>query len=299
MKRITALSLLLLASVAGLSQVQQGFDFRNTQSLVTDPPGSTFVLATTAYRTTVGGITFGWANTYFVQGRDRNAKLDPRLAGINLVANGSPATFYVDLPSAGTYNVSLAMGDAGYQECWMQCQIQFLDGSTVLSTLTVGSTNMGFFYDAAGNNWSAAAWPSGNVSQQVTLTGKRLTVVVGTNKATGDFTTIAFLGISGGATAGFQFLPSVAVRQGQQGSMTLTFTANSGFNSPIALSVGNLPTGVTVTLNPNTIPAPGSGSSTMTVTAAPGAVLGTFPVAVTGIGGGMNGAITVALTVTR
>ncbi len=297
MKIITAISLLLLASVAGLSQVQQGFDFRNTQSLVTDPQGSTPVLATTAYPTTVGGITFGWANTYLVQGRDRNANLDPRLAGINFVTNGSPAAFYVDLPSPGTYNVSVALGDAGYQSCWMQCQIQFLDGSTVLSTLTVGPTNMGYFYDAAGNNWSASAWPAGSVSQQVTLTGTRLTMVVGTNKATGDCTPIAFLGISGGTATGFQFLPSLAVAQGQQGSMTLTFTANSGFNSPIALSVGTLPTGVTVTLNPNTIPAPGSGSTTMTVTAAPGAVLGTFPVAVTGIGGGMNGAITVVLTV--
>jgi len=127
--------------------------------------------------------------------------------------------------------------------------------------------------------------------------GKRLTVVVGTNQATGDFTPIAFLGISGGAATGFQFMPSLAVQQGQHSSMTLTFTANSGFNSPITLSVGNLPTGVTVTLNPSTIPAPGSGPATMTVSAAPGAVLGTFPVAVTGIGGGMNGAITVALTV--
>ena len=35
-----------------------------------------------------------------------------------------------------------------------------------------------------------------NLSQQVTLTGTRLTVVVGTSKATGDFTPIAFLGVT-------------------------------------------------------------------------------------------------------
>ena len=52
------------------------------------------------------------------------------------------------------------MGDAGYQQCWVQCQIQFLDGNTVLATLTEGQTNLGYFYDAKGNNWSAAAWPS-------------------------------------------------------------------------------------------------------------------------------------------
>jgi hypothetical protein len=300
MKVVTALSLLLLASVAGLSQVQQGFDFRNTQNAAPDPPGSTYVLASTAYPTTVGGMTFGWANTYFVQGRDRNGNnnnLDPRLAGVNLVTNGSPATFYVDLPAPGTYSLSLAMGDAGYEECWSQCQIQFLDGNTVLATVAGGDTRLGYFYDAAGNNWSATDWPVRNVSQQVTLTGTRLTVVVGTNKATGDFTPIAFLGISGGTETGFQFLPSLVVAPGQQGSMVLTFTAHSGFNSPIALSVGTVPPGVTVTLDPVTIPAPGSGSSTMTVTLAQNAALGTFPIAVSGIGGGMNGAITVALTV--
>ena len=175
---------------------QQGFDFRNTAGFVTDPAGDTYVLATTAYPTTVNGVTFGWLQTPQVQARDRNAQLDPRLAGINFVNNGSPATFDVDLPSPGTYSLSVALGDAGYQQCWVQCQVQFLDGSTVLATLTVGSTQLSYFYDAQGNNWSAAAWPTSNLSQQVTLTGTHLTVVVGTNKATGDFTPIAFLGVT-------------------------------------------------------------------------------------------------------
>jgi hypothetical protein len=82
------------------------------------------------------------------------------LAGINFVNNGSPATFYVDLPSSGTYNLTLALGDAGYEQCWVQCQIQFLDGSTVLATVTGGAVNLGYFYDATGKVWSAAAWPS-------------------------------------------------------------------------------------------------------------------------------------------
>ena len=75
------------------------------------------VLATTAYPTRGNGVTYGWVATSLVQARDRNAQEDPRLAGMNFATNGSPATFYVDLPSAGTYNLSLAMGDAGYQQC--------------------------------------------------------------------------------------------------------------------------------------------------------------------------------------
>src|SRR5271157_6482568 len=80
---------------------QQGFDFRHTAGFVTDPPGDTYVLSTTAYPTKGGGTTYGWAKTSLVQGRDRNAGLDPRLAGINFVNNGAPATFNVDLPSPG------------------------------------------------------------------------------------------------------------------------------------------------------------------------------------------------------
>ena len=80
---------------------QQGFDFRNSAGYLTDPPGDTYVLATTAYPTKGSGVTYGWVKTSLVNARDRNAKLDPRLAGINYATNGAPATFYVDLPSAG------------------------------------------------------------------------------------------------------------------------------------------------------------------------------------------------------
>src|SRR5271165_5175050 len=124
-----------------------GFDFRNTAAFVTDPPGDTYVLSTTAYPTTVNGVTFGWMKPSPVGARDRNAKFDPRLAGINYVSNNSPATFYVDLPSAGIYNLSLAMGDASVSQCSTQCQVQFLDGSTVLATVTGGPIAGGYFYD--------------------------------------------------------------------------------------------------------------------------------------------------------
>src|SRR5208337_3665467 len=281
---------------------QQGFDFRNTASFVTDPPGDTYVLSTTAYPTTVNGVTFGWMKTAPVQGRDRNAKLDPRLAGINFVTNGSPATFYVDLPSAGTYNLSLAMGDAGYEQCFTQCQVQFLDGSTVLATVTGGPTNAGYFYDAKANNWSAAAWPTSNVSQQVTLAGTRLTVTVGTNKATGDITPIAFLGVtqvSSSPNFSISASPaSLSIQQGNQGTSTITTTVSGGFSSAISLSASGVPSGTTVSFNPNPIPAPGAGSSTMTINVGASTPAGTYPITVTGNGGGIQQNTTVTLTVT-
>lgn len=183
-------------TVTAASGWQQGFDFRNSATFVSDPAGDTYVLATTAYPTTVNGVTFGWVKTGLVYGRDRNATLNPRLAGINYTDNGSPATFYVDLPSPGTYSLSLAMGDASYEQCLVQCQVQFFDGTTLLATVKGGLIAAGYFYDAQASQWSAAAWPTSNLSQQVTLTGTRLTMVVGTSQRTGDFTTLAFLGVT-------------------------------------------------------------------------------------------------------
>ena len=281
---------------------QQGFDFRNTSTYVTDPAGDTYVLSTTAYPTKGSGVTYGWVKTSLVSARDRNAQLDPRLAGINYATNGSPATFYVDLPSAGTYNLSLAMGDASYQQCSPQCQIQFLDGSTVLATVSKGVTQLGYFYDAQGNNWSAAKWPASNVSQQVTLAGTRLTVVVGLSTSNGVITPLAFLGVaqvSSSPNFAISALPaSLSVQQGNQGTSTITTTTGGGFNSAITLSTSGVPTGTTVSFNPNPIPAPGAGNSTMTVTVGSSTVPGTYPITVTGNGGGIQQNTTMTLTVT-
>src|SRR5271165_7015275 len=98
--------LCLTPSLISAQAFQQGFDFRNTSTFVTDPSGDTYVLSTTAYPTKGNGVTYGWVKTSLVNARDRNTQLDPRLAGINYATNGAPATFYVDLPSAGTYNLS-------------------------------------------------------------------------------------------------------------------------------------------------------------------------------------------------
>jgi len=291
-------------TVTGASGSGEGFDFRSTASFVTDPPGATYVLSTTAYPTMVNGVTFGWVKTAPVRARDRNANLDPRLAGINFAYNGSPATFYVDLPSPGTYDLSLALGDAGYEQCWVQCQVQFLDGSTVLATIAEGLTLGGYFYDATGNNWSAAAWPTNNVSRQVTLAGTRLTVVVGTNTATeGDITPIVFLGVaqvSGMPSFTISASPaSLSIQQGNQGTSTIATTISGGFDSAISLSASGVPSGTTVSFNPNPIPAPGSGSSTMTIMVGSGTAAGTYPITVTGNGGGIQQNTTVTLTVTQ
>ena len=290
-------------TVLSVSAFSIGFDFRNTATFVMDPPGDTYVLSTTAYPTNFNGVNFGWTNVNVVQGRDRSTQVDPRLAGLNFATNGSPATFYVDLPSSGTYTLALAMGDDGYPACPVQCQIQFLDGSTVLATLMEGPENVGYFYDAQGNNWSAANWPGKNVTLGVAIAGTRLTMILGSNVSNDDYTPIAFLGLTE-VTSAPSFLMSasptlLSVAQGSKVTSTITTNISGGFNNPISLSASGLPSGATASFNPNPIPAPGAGSSTMTITSGVNTPSGTYPITVTGSGGGIQQTTTVTLTVTQ
>ena len=280
---------------------QQGFDFRGSANFVTDPPGATGVISSTIFPTVGGLTTYGWSYTANFWAINRNSSIDPRLAGTNYTSNGTPGQFYVDLPAPGTYSLSLAMGDDGYPPCSVQCEVQFLDGSTVLATVTGGPINLGYFYDAQGNVWSAAQWPANNVSQQVTLVGTQLTVQVGSNNYTGDYTSIAYLGVtqvSAGPTFALQAPSSVSVGQGQYSTADVFTILIGGFNSAITLSATGGPAGTTVSFNPGTIPAPGAGTSIMTVSVPNNAPLGNYPLTVTAKGGGIVQNVIVGLTVT-
>ena len=90
---------------------------------------------------------------------------------------------------------------------------------------------------------------------------------------------------------------SVSVAQGYQGTSTITTAVSGGFNAAIALSASGLPTGATAAFSPASIGAPGSGSSTMTLTVGSSTAAGTYPVTVTGTGGGLTNTATVSLTV--
>ena len=91
---------------------------------------------------------------------------------------------------------------------------------------------------------------------------------------------------------------SLPVAQGNEGTSTITTAISGGFNSAIALSASGAPSGTTVIFNPSSIPAPGSGSSTMTITVGSSTVPGTYPITVTGTGvGGIQQNVALTLTV--
>jgi len=91
---------------------------------------------------------------------------------------------------------------------------------------------------------------------------------------------------------------SLTIAQGNQGTSTITTAISGGFNSWIDLSAAGMPTGTTVSLNPSRLLAPGAGNSTMTITLGASTPVGTYPITVTGNGGGIQQNATVSLTVT-
>ena len=126
-------------------------------------------------------------------------------------------------------------------------------------------------------------------------------------KTTGSFnwaTRIAnfkFANCGGGGNPDFSISASpssVTVQQGNNGTSTISTTALNGFNNAITLSASGQPAGVTVTFGTNPIPAPGTGTSLMTMAVGGSVTPGTYTITVTGVGGGITHTTTVSLTVT-
>lgn len=90
---------------------------------------------------------------------------------------------------------------------------------------------------------------------------------------------------------------SLTIPQGSAGSSTITSSLSGNFNSPIALSAAGLPSGATANFNPSSIAAPGSGSSTLTISVGASTPVGTYNVVVSGTGGGQTHSVTINLTV--
>jgi pseudomonalisin len=90
--------------------------------------------------------------------------------------------------------------------------------------------------------------------------------------------------------------PSSVLAKNASVTVRITTTALGGFNSPIAFSVSGVPRGVTASFSPLTMPAPGSGVGTLTLTRKSGGATGASKIAVTSNGAGISRKATIALT---
>jgi subtilase family serine protease len=198
--------------------------------------------------------------------------------------------------SASPATVSVMQGNAG--------------ASTITSTVTGG-------FDSA-ISLSATGQPTGVTlifnPTSITGTGTSvMTISVSSTTATGTYP-ITVMGNSGGTTemtiitlkvtkgeAAFAISASptsITVSRGGTGNATITTTTSGGFNSAIALTTSGGGNAQTVTLSPNSIAAPGAGTSTLTVVVGAKATLGTHKITVKGTSGSMSHSATVSVVVT-
>jgi pseudomonalisin len=90
---------------------------------------------------------------------------------------------------------------------------------------------------------------------------------------------------------------SLTLAPGSTGTVQITSAASNGFSAAVSLSVAGLPTGVTASLSPASIAAPGNGSSTLTLNAASTTAPGTYNVTVNGSGNTLTSSTVVSLTI--
>jgi subtilase family serine protease len=191
--------------------------------------------------------------------------------------------------------------------------LSIVQGSSGTSTIT--STVLNGF--DSGISLSATGQPTGVT---VTLSPSSITgagtsamaIAVGSSTAVGTYR-IKVTGISEGITEIVAFTltvtkappnftisaspTTISVARGGSGTSTITSTTSGGFDSAVSLSATGYPTGVTVTFRPESIPAPGSGKSTMKVTVGEGVALGNHTITINATGAGLPRTIQVTLDV--
>lgn len=175
----------------------KGFNVRSTSGFVTDPANTTYVTSAETYPTTrsIGGenVTFGWGtgSSYGIEFRDRNDAIDARIAGLAFITSAAYNNFLrVNVPAAGDYKVTLALGDPEYGHNTQVLIKDGVDGAT-LATIQDSSIAGGHWVDAGGTErTSASDWvTNGQGTITVTLSG---TVFCAYLVQDGTYTDVAF-----------------------------------------------------------------------------------------------------------
>jgi subtilase family serine protease len=159
--------------------------------------------------------------------------------------------------------------------------------NTPVYNIGVGSSYTSDFHDiTSGSNPPSAGSGSG------------FNAVTGYDLVTGwGSPTVNLIGALSGTVSGTYTLSaspsSLTVKQGANGTSTITVNPQNGFTGTVSLSASGLPSGVTASFNP----ASTAGSSTLTLTASSSAATGTKTVTITGTSGTLTQTTTVSLTV--
>ena len=205
----------------------------------------------------------------------------------NFSVEASPASLTVSAGSAGTATITTAVFD-GFDAAIS------LSASGLPSGVTASFSPMSIPAPGSG---SAMLTLSASAS---TAAGSYTITIIGNGGGLKETASISLtIGSSGTPEFSLSASPAaVTVAPGGWGSSTIAAAISGGFEAAIALSASDLPSGVTASFSPPSIPAPGAGSSALTLSAGSSAVAGGYTITITGTGGGLTKATSFTLTVT-
>jgi kumamolisin len=250
-----------------------------------------------------------------------SASYDTDFHDIASGSNGEPAAIGYDLATGwGSPNGSAlitallsTINTPGFGLTASPTMVSVAPGGTATATITSAVIN-GF---ASAISLSATGQPAGvNITfnpNPINGAGtSTMSITVGSSTAIGSYS-IKVTGTSGGITevvtvtlavtkpaAGYTISASptsISVARGGSGTSTVTTTISGNFDSAISLSATGYPTGVTVTFSPETIRAPGAGTSTMKVKVGKGVALGDHTITINATGAGIPRTVQVTLDV--
>jgi subtilase family serine protease len=205
-----------------------------------------------------------------------------------------PGTFTL---GASPSSVSVAQGSSGNSTITSAVSQTFDSAITLTTTGVPNGVTVGFSENPIPAPGSGSVTMTMGVAS-TTATGKYTITVTGTGGGTTATATVA-LTVLVAANFTLSASPtSLSVALGSSGNSTITTAVSGSFSSAITMSASGQPSGVTVTFNPVTIAAPGSGTSKMSAAVATTATPGTYTITVSGAGGGITQTATVTLTVT-
>jgi hypothetical protein len=205
--------------MAGIDSTLRWINFRQTNAFVTNGSnqvdwsneglskhyygdGGNSGLAINGTTYTCGWVLGGGLSD--VATRDRTTSGDVRLAGMHFVAqNGAGfADFRLDLTSAGTYEIHVAIGDTADHA---NNYVAIYDNATLKTTVIDSASNhvADNFYDATGANLSRANWPSSEAGTTVVFASTTLKIRVGKAAYGSEAVCLAALGIKKIVTGGF------------------------------------------------------------------------------------------------
>lgn len=225
------------------------------------------------------------------------------------VANGTTYTVQLEFSnSANNCVLPPAASSPNFTLSASPSSLSVTQGSSGNSTITVnptggftGSVSLSASGLPAGVTASFGTNPATSTSvvtftaSSTATTGTSSVTITGTSGTLSHTTTIS-LTVSAPAAPNFTLSSSPAsltVKQGTNGSSTITVTPSNGFTGSVTLSNSALPSGVTASFGTN----PTTSTSVVTFTASSTATTGTSTITITGTSGTLTHTTTISLTI--